>query len=236
MKQSSIYRILAVDDDNDILELLKYNLEKEAYEVRVLDDGTKTFEVASAYHPDLILLDIMMPDISGIEVCKQLRKSTEFRNTYIFFLTAKSDNYYKVAALDTGGDDFIDKLTGLRALTHKVGNVLKGNLVIRKSVKEISVGNLVINRSSNLAKLGQKAVSLTDYEFELLFFFAQNSQKEISKDSLISSIWGSEIYLLTKSVDTYIRNICKKFGRDLIAKVGNERYRLQPWSNSQFAC
>src|SRR5688572_27533888 len=114
------FKILLVDDDYDILDLLKYNLEKEGYKVKTLHDSTGAVHVAKKFSPDLIILDIMMPHPNGIEICKELRGIKRFEDTYIFFLTAKSESYYQQAALDTGGDDFIEKLIGLRALTNKV--------------------------------------------------------------------------------------------------------------------
>jgi two-component system alkaline phosphatase synthesis response regulator PhoP len=121
------YRILAVDDDADILELLQYNLEMEGFIVKTVSDCKKALTEAIDFLPDLIILDIMMTPLSGIDICKQLRGLATFRYTYIFFLTARSEHYYQDAALDTGGDDFIEKIIGLRALTNKVATVLKGN-------------------------------------------------------------------------------------------------------------
>src|SRR5690349_20814109 len=125
MGEQKPFRILIVDDDRDILELLEYNLEKEGFKVKSIDDSHVAIRVAREYNPDLIILDIMMPHPNGIEICRELRTMRQFENTYIFFLTAKSENYYLQAALDTGGDDYIEKVMGLRSLTFKVSTVLK---------------------------------------------------------------------------------------------------------------
>lgn len=219
-------RVLVVDDDKDILELLEYNLEKEGFKVKTLDDSHHAIEVATSFNPDLIILDIMMPHPNGIEICRALRELQQFESTYIFFLTAKSENYYHEAALDTGGDDYIEKVIGLRALTYKVSTVLKRRFVIRKSIEELTLGNLKISRKSSSVKIGKDEVILSKPEFELLFFFAQNPHKVITQENLIHNIWGSEIYLVDTSIDVYIQNLRKKLGVEIIHTEGDHRYRL----------
>ena len=220
------FKVLLVDDDWDILELLEYNLEKEGFKVKAIEDSWHAVEVAKEFLPDLIILDIMMPHPNGIEICRELRSLKRFEDTYIFFLTAKSENYYQQAALDTGGDDFIEKVVGLRALTYKVSTVLKRRFVIRKSVPELKIGNLNINRRTSSVRVGDAEVVLSKPEFELLFFFAQNPRKVISHENLLCNIWGSEIYLFDKSIDVYIQNLKKKLGIDLIHKSRDNRYKL----------
>ena len=223
---SKRHKILIVDDDKDILELLKYNLEREGYEVYVEKDSIKTLRRAQVVTPDLIILDIMMPELNGLQVCDQLRKVDAFKDTYIFFLTAKSQKYLQLQAFEMGGDDYIEKITGLRALSHKVNSVLTKDLVIRKSVREIKINALYLDRIRQVASFNGKEIQLSRYEFELLFFFAQNPRKEISRDNLLHNIWGSDVYLFAKSVDSYIHNICSKFGARLIDKVRDGSYKL----------
>lgn len=226
MSEKKSFRVLVVDDDRDILELLEYNLEKEGYKVKAIDDSLSAVAVAKDFAPDLIILDIMMPHPNGIEICRELRSMKRFENTYIFFLTAKSEDYYHEAALDTGGDDYIEKVVGLRALTYKVTTVLKRRFVIRKSVAELKVGNLVIHRKSHSVTVNNSEVTLSKPEFELLFFFAQNPHKVISQQNLLQNIWGSEIYLFDTSIDVYIDNLKRKLGIELIHPTGDNRYRL----------
>jgi two-component system alkaline phosphatase synthesis response regulator PhoP len=209
-------RILIVDDDEDILQLLQYNLEKEGYEVRILCESDRTISIAKNFLPDLIILDIMMPVQNGIELCRKLRNKKRFRNTYIFFLTARSESYYQHAVFQTGGDDFIEKIIGLKALTKKINAVLKGDYIIRKSVIEFKAGGLYINRESSSVKKNGLDILLTKPEFEVLFFLAQNPLKEISMDHLIQSIWGSEIYLSENSIEIYLQNLQRKLGKDII--------------------
>lgn len=220
------HKILIVDDDFDILELLKYNFEKEGYEVLVEDEGSRSVETAGRYHPDLIILDIMMPGLNGLEVCERLRKLRDFENTYIFFLTAKSQKFLQSQAFEMGGDDYIEKITGLRALTHKVRSVLRKDLVIRKCIREIELKSLRLDRDKRKVYYKGREVELSANEFELLYFFAQNPKKIIKRDSLLHNIWGSDIYLIAKSVDTYVNNICAKTGAAVINKERGDAYRL----------
>jgi two-component system alkaline phosphatase synthesis response regulator PhoP len=229
MKEKKSFRVLVVDDDRDILELLEYNLEREGFKVKTLDNSSEAVAVAKDFFPDLIILDIMMPHPNGIEVCRELRKLQQFENTYIFFLTAKSESYYQQAALDTGGDDYIEKVVGLRALTYKVSTVLKRRFIIRKSIAELRIGDLLINRKSNSVKIGDREISLSKPEFELLFFFAQNPKKVISQENLLKNIWGSEIYLFDSSLEVYIQNLRNKLGLKLIQQTTDNRYRLEPY-------
>ncbi len=220
------HKILIVDDDRDILELLKYNFEKDGYDVYVEISSLKALQRASRLTPDLIILDIMMPDLSGLEVCEQLRKVPDFQDTYIFFLTAKSRKFLQVQAFANGGDDFIEKITGLRALTHKVSAVLHNDLVIKKSIREIKINALHLDRLRQVAVFRGKEIVLSTYEFELLYFFAQNPGKEISRENLVHNIWGSDVYLYARSVDTYIQNVCAKLDKNLILQSGKNSYRL----------
>lgn len=226
MGETKPFRVLLVDDDPDILDLLEYNLEKEGYKVKTLDESSSAVRVAKSFSPDLIILDIMMPHPNGIEICKELRGMKRFEDTYIFFLTAKSENYYQQAALDTGGDDYIEKVVGLRALTYKVATVLKRSFVIRKSIPELQIGKLRLNRRSNSVIIDRAQVELNKPEFELLFFMAQNPDKIITRENLLCNIWGSEIYLVDASIDGYIQNLQSKLGVGVIQILAGHRYRF----------
>jgi two-component system alkaline phosphatase synthesis response regulator PhoP len=222
------HRILVVDDDRDILELLEYNLVREGFKVRTEENGQLAIDACGEFEPDLIILDIMMPEMNGIEVCKRIRMIDRFRDTFIFFLTAKSESYYQEAALDTGGDDFIEKIIGLRALTGKIKAVLQRKLVIRKRIAEIHVGNLHINRRAGSARIGNKSIPLSKPEFELLFFFAQNPHKIISTDNLLADIWSSETFSLGSSVNGYLELLTQKLGGEWLLRIDEGKYRLLP--------
>jgi two-component system, OmpR family, alkaline phosphatase synthesis response regulator PhoP len=230
MGHKTNFRILVVDDDCDILDLIEYNLTREGFKVKTEDDSTKAIDVAKDFEPDLVILDIMMPQPNGIEICRKLRSIKKFRDTYIFFLTAKSESYYVQAALDTGGDDFIEKVVGLRALTYKVSSVLKRRYVIRKSIEELKLGSLLIHRKSSSITVNNKELVLSKPEFELLFFFAQNANKSITLETLLRNIWGSEVYLFETSIDVYIQSLIKKIGFEIIHKTPDNRYQLEAHS------
>jgi two-component system alkaline phosphatase synthesis response regulator PhoP len=219
-------RILVVDDDGDILDLLKYNLEKEGFKVKTIEKSSTAIAVARQFCPDLIILDIMMPQINGMELCSKLRSINSFDNTYIFFLTARSGNYYQQQALNLGGDDYIEKVMGLRSLIYKVNSVLKSHFTIRKRILEITRGDLHIDRKDSTVSFSGRSIKLNTAEFELLFFFAQNAGKIISLENIVRNIWGSEIYLFETSVELYIESLKKKIAPDVIESLGHNRYRF----------
>ena len=219
-------RILVVDDDEDIAELLKYNLEKQKFIVKTLVSSANAVSEACNFHPDLIILDIMMPHPNGIEICRTLRNLKRFQDTYIFFLTGKSESYYKTAVFNSGGDDYIDKIVGLRTLTYKINSVLKKKFTIRKSISEVTIGSLKINRRSETISVDHHEIALNNHEFELIFFFAQNPGKAISSEDLIHNLWGSELYLSDRSIEVFIKNLKTKIGLDIIQRSGQDLYRL----------
>jgi len=220
-------RIMIIDDDQDILELLSYNLGKEGYEVLTLCESEGALPVAKVFLPDLIILDIMMPGLNGIELCRKLRSKSRFRDTYIFFLTARSENYYQDAALNTGGDDYIEKIVGLKALTKRISAVLKRNFHIHKSIPTLSIGNLQINRRSCSVTWNGNEITLSKPEFDVLFFFAQNPARVITLDNLVQSIWGSDTYVADAHAEVYIQNLRRKLGDDIIFEKKKDKYSFR---------
>jgi two-component system alkaline phosphatase synthesis response regulator PhoP len=170
MSIQNTLRILVVDDDRDILDLLKYNFEKEGFEVKTVFNSMRCLPTARRFKPDLIVLDLMMPEINGIELCKELRSDNNFNNTYIFFLSARSEAYFHNAALNLGADEFIEKLNGIRMLTNKVSAVLKNNFIIRKSNVLVRTEEIVIHKPSQLVYLNDHAIAVSQPEFDILFF------------------------------------------------------------------
>jgi two-component system alkaline phosphatase synthesis response regulator PhoP len=219
-------RILVVDDDQDILDLLNYNLWKEGYKVKVVDESKRAVEAACSFHPDLIVLDLMMPHPNGIEICRELRGLKEFESVYIFFLTAKSEPYYQQAALSSGADDYIEKVMGLRSLTQKISAVLKRNFIIRKSESQITVENLTLDRKGFMAKLNNNQVALSRTEFELLFFILQNKRKALNRSALLKYLWGSEVFLSETTLEAHISNITSKMGYPIIQLNENGYFEL----------
>lgn len=219
-------KVLVVDDEEPILELLKYNLEKGGYEVRTATDGQIAVDIAKRFHPDLVLLDIMMPKMDGVEACRLLRAIPELQNTYIVFLTARSEEYSEVAAFDVGADDYITKPIKPRALMSRITALFRRESKKKNSTSQIKIGDLLIDRTSYTIKVKDKEISLPKKEFELLFFLAQNPNKVFSRDDLLQNIWGSDVYVLARTVDVHIRKVREKIGDDYITTVKGVGYKF----------
>ncbi|HMJ71490.1 MAG TPA: response regulator transcription factor [Cyclobacteriaceae bacterium] len=219
-------KVLVVDDEEPILELLKYNLEKQGYDVRTAIDGQVAVDTARKFHPDLVLLDIMMPKMDGVEACRQIRAIPELANTFIVFLTARSEEYSEVAAFDVGADDYITKPIKPRALMSRISALFRRDSKKKSSSNQIKIGELVIDRTSYTIKLNGKEISLPKKEFELLFFLAQNPNKVFSRDDLLQNIWGSDVYVLARTVDVHIRKVREKIGDDYITTVKGVGYKF----------
>ncbi|MEQ8925353.1 MAG: response regulator transcription factor [Fulvivirga sp.] len=220
------YKVLVVDDEEAILELLKYNLEKEGYEVKTAPDGVKGVEIARKFLPDIILLDIMMPKQDGVETCRQLREIPELSSAFIIFLTARSEEYSEVAAFDVGADDYITKPIKPRALMSRISAYFRRDVQKQSVTNQITIGDLVIDRTSYTIVLNGKEISLPKKEFELLYFLAQNPNKVFGRDELLQNIWGSDVYVLARTVDVHIRKVREKIGDDHITTVKGVGYKF----------
>lgn len=206
-------KVLVVDDDSDIVELLEYNLVKEGYTVLTASNGKKAIEVAKTFIPDLILLDIMMPQLDGIETGRMLRQNPDIKNTYILFLTARSEEYSEVAAFEVGADDYITKPIKPRALMSRINALFRREAQKADSGDQIEILDLTINRKNyTVTQEGGKSTVLPKKEFELLFFLAQTPNKVFNRDELLQKIWGADIYVLERTVDVHIRKLREKLG------------------------
>jgi two-component system alkaline phosphatase synthesis response regulator PhoP len=229
MSQAKKNKVLIVDDEPDILELLKYNLEKEGYEVKTAADGKKAVAVAKTFLPELIVMDIMMPVMDGVEACRILRDMPEMLNTYIIFLTARTEEYSEVAAFDVGADDYLTKPIKPRALMSRIQALFKreAQKAVVSGEKEIlQVMDLVIDRNSYTLTKSNVEIPLPKKEFELLFFLAQNPNKVFNRDELLQNIWGSDVYVLARTVDVHIRRVREKIGEDYIKTVKGVGYKF----------
>jgi two-component system alkaline phosphatase synthesis response regulator PhoP len=223
-KQS--HKVLVVDDESDILELLEYNLIKEGYEVKTAQDGKTAVEKARKFQPQLILLDIMMPIQDGVETCRQLRENPESANAFIIFLTARSEEYSEVAAFENGADDYITKPIKPRALMSRINAYFRRDIKKQNDSSKITIGNLTIDRTSYTVTVEGKQVSLPKKEFELLYFLAQNPNKVFNRDDLLLNIWGSDVYVLARTVDVHIRKVREKVGDGYISTVKGVGYKF----------
>lgn len=223
-KQS--FKALVVDDEEDILELLQYNLTKEGYVVQTASDGKKAVEIAKSFMPDLVLLDIMMPNQDGVETCRQLREKPEFNNTYIIFLTARAEEYSEVAAFDIGADDYITKPIKPRALMSRISALFRRESKKKSEQSSITINGLVIDKSSYVVTVNGNEVNLPKKEFELLYFLAQNPNRVFSRDDLLLNIWGTDVYVLARTVDVHIRKVREKIGDGFISTIKGVGYKF----------
>ncbi len=220
-------KILVVDDEKDILELLKYNLEKEGYKVKTVTNGVDAVKTAKEYQPDLVLLDIMMPEQDGVETCRQLREIPDLKNTFIVFLTARSEEYSEVAAFEIGADDYITKPIKPRALMSRLGAIFRRSDIKSKESSIIQAGDLTIDKTSyTIIKKGKK-INLPKKEFQLLHFLAQNPNKVFSRDDLLHHIWGTDVYVVSRTVDVHIRKVREKIGEEFIKTVKGVGYKFE---------
>lgn len=226
MGNKSLQKILVVDDEESILELLKYNLEKQGYDVRTAENGQVGVDIAKKFHPDLVLLDIMMPKMDGVEACRLLRANPDLQNTFIVFLTARAEEYSEIAAFDVGADDYILKPIKPRALMSRISALFRRESKKKSPTAQITIGDLIIDRTSYTIKIKGKEATLPKKEFELLFFLAQNPNKVFSRDDLLQNIWGSDVYVLARTVDVHIRKVREKIGDDYITTVKGVGYKF----------
>jgi two-component system, OmpR family, alkaline phosphatase synthesis response regulator PhoP len=203
-------KILLVDDDPDIIELLEYNLTKEGYEIASANDGVQAVEVAKTFKPDLILLDVMMPRQDGIETARQLRQLPDFKDTYILFLTARAEEYTEVAAFDVGADDYIVKPIKPRALVSRIKAVLRRDIQQIETDSSIEIGQLIISRTNYSVMSNGVHLVMPKKEFELLYFLAKHPNKVFNRDELLEKVWGVDVYVVERTVDVHIRKLREK--------------------------
>ncbi|MCH7403497.1 response regulator transcription factor [Belliella kenyensis] len=227
MSEKPKVKVLVVDDEPDIVEILSYNLNKEGYDVATAEDGVKAVKTAAKFIPDVILLDIMMPHQDGVETCRQIREIPELKNTFIIFLTARSEEYSEVAAFDVGADDYITKPIKPRALMSRIAALFRREAKKEQELTQIKIKDLVIDRTSYTIDKSGKTIILPKKEFELLYFLAKNPNMVFSRDELLQNIWGADVYVLARTVDVHIRKVREKIGDDYITTVKGVGYKFE---------
>ena len=220
--------ILIVDDNEDILELLFYNLKSDGYHVEIAKDGVEAIEVAKKTLPELIIMDIMMPKLDGVEACRHIRQIPELANTHIIFLTARVEEYSEIAAFDSGADDYLMKPIKPRALMSRVNAFFKKSERSSDNVSVLEFGDLKIDRVSYTVTKSGKVIDLPKKEFELLYFLAQKAGQVFNRDVLLKNIWGSDVYVLARTVDVHIRKVREKIGDNYIKTVMGVGYKFEP--------
>jgi DNA-binding response OmpR family regulator len=226
------HKILLVDDEKDILDMLKYNLEKEGFEVFTARTGKKALEQAQR-HPDIIVLDVMMPEMDGWEVCRQLKRNASTSNIPVLFLTAKGSEIDEVVGLELGAEDYIIKPISIRKFLARIRVLLRRRELVDSptgGAKEIlSIEGLEINARNYTVKIDGVGITLTKKEFETLLYLARHRGQVISRDSLLNAIWGESVIVIDRTIDVHIRKIREKLGTHerLIETVKGVGYRFK---------
>ena len=226
MNKSEI-KILCVDDEPDILEILKYNLSNEGYQISIAKDGKSAVKKAKETHPNLIIMDIMMPNMDGIEACEILRSDESFNDTLIMFLTARGEDYSYVAAYEAGADDYVTKPVKPKILLSKVKGLLRrSKKYSEKEVNEIEFGDLRINREKYKVYTSDKSISLPRKEFELLNLLASKPDKVFKREKIMEKVWGEQVVVGDRTIDVHIRKLRKKIGDKYFKTVKGVGYKF----------
>lgn len=218
-------KVLIADDEPDILEILKYNLLNEGYQVMTAKDGDEAIEKAKIFLPDLIVLDIMMPKKSGVQVCEILRSQPAFRNTLIIFLTALNDETTQIRGLETGADDYVSKPISPKVFISRVNALFRR--VPKKESKIVQVDGLVIDPEKFLVELSGKEILLAKKEFELLHLLASRPGRVFLRNEILSQVWGNDVIVGDRTIDVHIRKIRQKLGVDCITTVKGVGYKFE---------
>jgi two-component system, OmpR family, alkaline phosphatase synthesis response regulator PhoP len=225
------YRILLVDDEPDILEFLSYNIEKEGFEVFTAQNGKDGVELAKKINPHLILMDVMMPVMDGIEACEVLRQDEKMQNTIIAFLTARGEDYSQIAGFDAGGDDYITKPVKPKVLISRLRALLKrfkdsdhksvdNNLIIKQS-------NLIIDKERYVVTKDEEELVLPKKEFQLLVLLISKPDRVFTRDEIFSSVWGDDIVVGDRTIDVHIRKLREKIGDEHIKTIKGVGYKFK---------
>ena len=223
-------RILLVDDENDILEFLSYNLRNEGFEVLTCPDGQTALNIIDDFMPHLIVLDVMMPGMDGIETCEQIRLNPKYNNILITFLTARSEDYSQVAGLEAGADDYINKPIKPKVLVSRVKALLrrKGSEVVQSDNDAglIEISDLKIDRESYQVTLNHDDILLPRKEFEILYLLASKPGKVFNREEIFDKIWGDNVVVGGRTIDVHVRKLRRKLGRDYIVTVKGVGYKF----------
>ena len=226
MKNSEI-KILCVDDEPDILEILKYNLSNKGYQISTAKDGKAAVKKAMETHPNLIIMDIMMPNMDGIEACEILRSDESFNDTLIMFLTARGEDYSYVAAYEAGADDYVTKPVKPKILLSKVKALLRrSKKYSQKEVDEIEFGDLRINREKYKVYTSDSSISLPRKEFELLNLLASKPDKVFKREKIMEKVWGEQVVVGDRTIDVHIRKLRKKIGDKYFKTIKGVGYKF----------
>ncbi len=226
MKKKDI-RILLVDDEPDILEIVSYNLANEGYQIFTAPNGIQAVKKSKEIQPHLILLDVMMPEMDGIEACAKIRENDNLKEVIIAFFTARGEDYSQLAGFDAGADDYITKPVKPKVLVSKVNSLLrrlrKGNSEI---INVIKVGNIIINRDEYFVQKDKNKIILPRKEFELMALLASKPGKVFKREDILEKVWGNDVIVGGRTIDVHIRKLREKIGDEYFKTVKGVGYKF----------
>jgi two-component system alkaline phosphatase synthesis response regulator PhoP len=220
-------KILIVDDEADILEIVGYNLKKEGFEVFTAENGKKAIEIAIEINPDLIILDVMMPEMDGMETCYQMRNIPALKDTLVTFLSARGEDYSQIAGFDAGADDYITKPVKPRVLISKIKAILRRKGGGETVLADIEAGGISIDRERYVIKQNDKELNLPKKEFELLSLLMSKPGKVFTREMIMNQIWGGEVVVGDRTIDVHIRKLREKLGETLIKTIKGVGYKFE---------
>ena len=223
-------KILVVDDEPDILEFIQFNLERAGFEIETASNGALAIEQARRFKPDLIILDIMMPELDGVEVCRELRSMPEFNSTLIAFLTARNEDYTQIAGLDVGGDDYITKPIRPRVLVSRINALLRRQRASGSEEADnntVKVGNLVFDKEKIMVYKDENAIILAKKEFELLCLLVTKPGKVFTREEIFTKVWGTDVIVGNRTIDVHIRKLREKIGSNYIKTTKGIGYKFE---------
>jgi two-component system alkaline phosphatase synthesis response regulator PhoP len=224
--ENSEITILLVDDEPDILEFLGYNLEKEGYKVVTAKNGQKGLKLAREVKPQLVILDVMMPVMDGIETCSEIRKVPELANTLVAFLTARGEDYSQIAGFDAGADDYINKPIKPKVFISRIQALLRRLKEEPENANIVNLRDFTIDKSRYLVMKDQTEINLVRKEFELLQFLISQQGKVVTRDEIFENVWGDNVVVGDRTIDVHIRRIREKLGVDSIKTVKGVGYKF----------
>ena len=226
MDISSI-KILVVDDDPDIVEILKYNLKNSGYSVKSAGNGVEAIKKAKKFIPDIILMDVMMPEMSGIEACEEIKNINQLSQVIIIFLSARSEDYTQISAYDAGADDYISKPVKPKILLKKISNIAKKINSEKNAPNIIDLGSIKINKDEYVVIKDKKEILLPRKEFELLFLLATKPEKVFTREEIMNKVWGTQVVVGDRTIDVHVRKLREKIGEKHIKTFKGVGYKFK---------
>ena len=226
MDISSI-KVLVVDDDPDIVEILKYNLKNSGYSVKSAGNGVEAIKQAKKFIPDIILMDVMMPEMSGIEACEEIKNIDQLSQAIIIFLSARSEDYTQISAYDAGADDYISKPVKPKILLKKISNIAKKINSEKNAPKTIDLGSIKINKEEYVVIKNKKEILLPRKEFELLFLLATKPEKVFTREEIMNKVWGTQVIVGDRTIDVHVRKLREKIGEKHIKTLKGVGYKFK---------